>query len=121
MGKPITSKKRSERLSLAVFLIGLAILAIIDYWWPGILLVIGVSLGLRQLLQGRQHDMWLSLIIFFGAFILETFSIPWSILLPALFLLGGFYLIIKEFFINTEDEVEKEQDINKEIEEHEDE
>lgn len=121
MAKPITSKKRAERLSLAVFLIGLAILAVADYWWPGILLIVGLSLGLRQFLQGRRHDTILSVIIFLGAYILETFSIPWSILLPALFLLGAFYLIIKEFFINTETEVEKELDINKEIEEHENE
>lgn len=112
------SKRKAHALSFALFLIGLAILTYIKIWWPAIMLVIGIPLALRQYLLGRTYDMIISLIVFLGVFITVQFSIKWDILLPILFTIGGIYIFFREFFgPKNNQEIEKEQDINKEIEE----
>ena len=39
----MVSKARADQVSGGVFLIGLALLFMTGYWWPGILFVIGAS------------------------------------------------------------------------------
>ena len=48
------NSKRSEQISGGIFLIGIAVLALTRFWWPGILLVLGVTAIARGWLQGRQ-------------------------------------------------------------------
>jgi len=116
MAKQITSEKKAHSLSFALFLIGLAILTLTKYWWPGIMLAIGLPLAFRQYLLGRHYDMIISLFVFLGVFITVQFSISWEILLPILFTIGGIYIFIREFF-QPHPKAEEEEDLNKEIEE----
>lgn len=46
-------KEDADRVSGAVFLIGLGVIALINYWWPGIMFVIGASLIARGVVQGQ--------------------------------------------------------------------
>lgn len=48
------SKERSDQIFLGVFLIGLAILFLTSYWWPGIMFVIGVALLVRTYMEGKS-------------------------------------------------------------------
>lgn len=118
MAHPITSWKKAHTLSFLVFLAGLAILTFTKAWWPGIMLVIGLPIALRQYLMGRKYDMIISLIVFIGVFITVQFSIQWEVLLPVLFTLGGIYIFFREFLLVKISEPEKEEEINKEIEEN---
>ena len=114
----IASKKRAKAFSFALFLIGLAILSYLQAWWPGIMLVVGIPLSLRQYLLGRHYDMGVSLFVFIGVFITVQFDISWEILLPVLFALGGIYILFREFLESKEEPLsEEEEDINQEIEE----
>lgn len=118
MGHPLTSKKSAKACSLALFLIGLAILTYLDAWWPGIMLAIGIPLAMRQYLLGRYYDMYVSLFVFIGVFITVQFKISWQILLPVLFTLGGIYIFFREYVENKEaSEEEREEDLNEELEE----
>lgn len=118
MAKPIMSKRKAYSLSFALFLIGLAINTYFKYWWPGIMLTIGIPIALRQYLLGKKFDMAISLIVFLGVFITVQFNIQWEMVLPVLFTLGGLYVFFKEFFgPKDEDEEEEEEDKNNEIEE----
>ena len=120
MAKKYMSKKKAHVLTFALFLVGLGILTFINTWWPAIMLVIGIPLALRQYLLGKIYDMAISLLVFIGVFITVQFKIQWNILLPILFTLGGIYIFFKEFFGPKEEtEKEREEDINKEIEEEE--
>lgn len=115
---PITSKKKAHSLSTALFLIGLAILAYTEVWWPGIMLAVGLPLAFRQYLLGRTYDMLISLLVFVGTFITVQFDISWRLFLPILFTLGALYILFREFFgpdETTEDE--REELLNHEIEE----
>jgi hypothetical protein len=118
--RPITSRKKAQALSTALFLVGLASLIFIDVWWPGIMLIIGLPLALRQYLLGRNYDMMVTLFVFVGTFISVQFDISWRIFLPILFTLGALYILFREFLGPDEtSEEEKEEELNHEIEENE--
>jgi len=122
MAHPILSKRKSNSLSFVLFLAALALITYFKYWWPGIMLTIGIPLALKQYLLGKIFDMIVSLIVFLGVFITVQFSIQWEYVLPILFTLGGFYVFFREFFGPKEIEEEDiEEDRNKEIEEEEEE
>ena len=119
MSHPITSKKKAHALSTALFLIGLAVLIFTQDWWPGIMLAVGLSLGLRQYLLGRTYDMCITFLVFIGTFITVEFDISWRIFLPILFTVGAIYILCREFMTPEEPptEEEKEEDLQHEIEE----
>ena len=116
---PITSKKSAGALSSSLFLVGLATLIFTQAWWPGIMLIVGLPLALRQYLLGRNYDMLVTLVVFIGTFVTVQFDISWRIFLPILFTLGAIYIFFREFFGPDEtDEQEREEQLNHEIEEN---
>ena len=50
-----TSRGRTGNIYVAVWLIGLGILWLTDMWWPGILVLIGVSMLVRALVPGAAE------------------------------------------------------------------
>lgn len=118
MAHPKTSQKRAKSISAAFFLIGLAIVSYMQSWWPGIMLVVGIPLAIRQYLLGRHYDMLLTLFVFVGFFITAGFDISWEILLPVLFLTAGVYILVRELcnpYSTTEPE--DEESLAREIDE----
>lgn len=116
---PITSRKKAQALSTALFLVGLATLIFVDIWWPGIMLIIGLPLALRQYLLGRTYDTMVTLFVFVGTFVSVQFDISWRVFLPILFTLGALYILFREFLGPDETtEEEKEEELNHEIEEN---
>ncbi|KPK33492.1 MAG: hypothetical protein AMS24_00910 [Chlamydiae bacterium SM23_39] len=109
MAKQIISKKKAHALSTALFLVGLGIIAYFKYWWPGIMLAVGIPLALRQYLLGRIYDMTISLIVFLGVFVTVQFKITWDILLPVIFTIGGIYIFFREFFTNKKEPEEEDK------------
>ena len=85
------------------------------------MIVIGLPLALRQMLLGRYHDMIITLFVFVGFFIIAQFNISWKILIPILFIVAAIYILCKEWVETQNPPLEEiDEDINKEIEEHED-
>ncbi|MGD2170051.1 MAG: hypothetical protein PVI40_07420 [Chlamydiota bacterium] len=109
------SRRTASVISFALFLIGIGIITYTEYWWPGIMLVIGLPLAFKQYLTGRKYDMFISLFVFLGVFITVQFNIPWKYLLPTLFTVGGLYILFREFLMTAPSESEKEEDLNEEI------
>lgn len=108
MPKPLLSKKKAISISNGAALVGLGMLIYSNKWWPGVLLVFWVALVLRQSLTGRYYDAILSTIILVGLFLVAYIKINWSVLIPVLFVIGGIYLIFREFFYaddSLEDEI----------------
>lgn len=119
MAKPLMSKKKAHALSNGVFLICLAILFYTNLWWPGILLALWATIGLRQHLLGRRFDFIVTSIIFIGLFLVSVFKLEWNVLMPVLFLVGGLYLIVREYFFESDtngeeksEEILEDADIN---------
>ncbi|GAB5411592.1 MAG: hypothetical protein ChlgKO_07060 [Chlamydiales bacterium] len=117
MSKPITSKRRASSISTALFLLGLAYIFYTGVWWPNIMLVVGIPLAIRQYLNGRFHDMVVTLALFVGVYITTTVQVAWNLLLPILFAVGAVYILFREFLDSRgETEEEREEDLNIEIE-----
>lgn len=98
MSQPIMSKKKADAISNGAFLIALGILFYTNYWWPGILVAIWISIGLRQFLTGRIYDLCISTVILLGLFVITISNFEWAVLLPVLFIVGGIYIIFREYF-----------------------
>lgn len=114
MSKPLTSRLKADKISLAVFLVGLAILSYIDSWWPGLALVLGASLITKRLFEGKYYDAVLALVVFGGAFAAIQYNVSW---MTVIFLIAALFVLFRAFLNTSEDEIEEEEEVQKEIEE----
>jgi hypothetical protein len=84
---------RRERSGVAggLILVGIGVLLITGWWWPGIMVVIGVAVAAERWLSGRTREAILVLGIFLaipvGIAVLTSVDIPW-IWVIALVLIG---------------------------------
>lgn len=105
------SKKRASAISSALMLILLAINAFTGAWWPYIYITIGAPTACRQYLSGRIYESIQSLAIFGGLFLVSTYTVDWSIVLPIIFLLSALMILFREFcnpYAAKEPEVEED-------------
>ena len=98
MAKALLSKKKADAVSNGIFLACLGILFYTNTWWPGILLAVWALLASRQFLTGRRYDILISSVILLGLFLVALLRINWDMLLPILFVVGGLYIIFREYF-----------------------
>ncbi len=89
--------KRSNEVFGGTFLIGLALLFLLNWWWPGILYVIGIALIVRAVAQGRNWMgeraglISLAIGVFFTVIdLLKVFTFNWW---PLILILIGLYLL----------------------------
>lgn len=116
MANRIVSKKKAEAISNGALLISLGILFYTNAWWPGILLAIWLTLAIRQYLSGRTYDLLISSTILIGLFLISFFNVNWSLLMPILLVIGGIYIIFREyFFAGATDEEDKSEEIKDDI------
>lgn len=92
-------KKKADAFASGAFLIALGILIYTGDWWPGILLAIWALLAVKQFFTGRLYDLASSTLILVGLFLLSFLNIHWSLLMPILFVIGGLYIIFREYFL----------------------
>lgn len=116
MTQPILSRRKTEAIANGCFLIALGILFYTRAWWPGILLAIWVLLAVRQYFSGRYYDLFLSTVILVGLFVASFFKYDWSMIIPILFVVGGIYIIFREYFFSEDTNgEEKSQEIRDDI------
>lgn len=100
MSKFFQSDRPYNVAAAIVFVLITAIFAYMGVvsWLPALLLAIGFALTLRQILKGHRLDVIVCAIIFGGAFFSSFLDFFGRIFLPALFVLGGVYFILRQFF-----------------------
>lgn len=98
MAIPLMSKRKADAISNGIFFILLGILFYTNAWWPGILVAIGTTFALRQYLTGRIVDFFITLLILALVVLITFAGLSIYILMPVLFVLGGIYIIIREYF-----------------------
>ena len=78
------AERRSERTGLAgaLILIGIGILIITGWWWPGIMVVLGVAIAAERLVAGRYVEAVVALAIFLSIpvaiSLMTSIDIPWA-------------------------------------------
>lgn len=74
-----------------LILIGVGVLLVTGWWWPGIMVVIGVAMAAERLVSGRVRDALVVLGIFLaipvGISLMNSIDIPW-VWVMALVLIG---------------------------------
>lgn len=100
----MVSKERSAQISGAVFLIGLGAIALLDFWWPGIMFVIGVSLlagayvNSGSLNLSDPRNIGAGVVILIGLLGLADFNLPWGSIWPLALIGGGLVLLFGRNF-----------------------
>ncbi len=119
MTHPIASRKKAQTISLSLFLVALAIVSMTGKWWPGMMLVVGIPLAIKQYLLGKRYDVLITLLVFIGGFISVSEEFSWPVILPVLFTLGAIYVFCRDMIEGSSlTEEEQEEDLNEEIEEN---
>ena len=75
-------KQNADTISGGVLLIGLGVLFLFDWFWPGILLLIGVVSLVNQWIKGRFASGLTSLLVLGGLTIAFSFNFDWAIVFP---------------------------------------
>jgi hypothetical protein len=96
----------ASSISGGIFLISLGILIITDWWWPGIMLAIGLSGGAEQIFRGHTAR-GISTMAFFCAiplavWIVQETTIPWGIIGPMILIALGVIILVRAFLLREE-------------------
>lgn len=113
MSKPMPriSYAKATYWSFLLFLITLGVVSFMGAFWPGIILIVGIPLASRQFLVARYRDAIMTGVVFVGSYVTIVYDINWELFLPALFVLGAFYIFFNELTLySTETEIEVEED-----------
>jgi hypothetical protein len=99
-------KSMGDAISGGIFLISLGILLVTGWWWPGIMIALGLSSGAGLIFRGKIWQGILSLAFFcsipIGIWIIQETDISWT-LVGALILIGiGVIVLVKAFVLREE-------------------
>ena len=114
MAKPLVSKHKADKIALAIFLVGLAILSYTENWWPGLALVLGAAIFVKRLFAGKYYEAGLMLVVFGGVFAAVKYNISW---IAVLFIIAAIVALFQAFMNMPVDEIEEEEELEKELEE----
>ena len=99
-------KRMADAISGAIFLIGLGILIMTGWWWPGIMVVIGLSSGASLIFRDRVAAGISSLVFFCGFAVVVELVRETDIdgvVIGAMILVGiGVITLVKALFFREE-------------------
>ena len=99
-------KRKASAISGGIFLISLGVLLATGWWWPGIMIAIGLSGGAELIFRGKTAR-GIGTLVFFCAIpivvaIIQATQIPWGVVV-ALVLVGiGVITLVKAFYLREE-------------------
>lgn len=80
----MTTSRRT--MSGGIFLIGLGMLSLTGWWWPGILLVLGCAIAADRYVHGQTWQalgsLVLGLVVPLGIALTEQLNVPWHLVGP---------------------------------------
>jgi len=88
-------QKHTPSISGGIFLVGLGILVYTGWWWPGILLVIGLSSSAELILRGKYLSALVTFAFFAAIPLFVSADIPWRIVGPFILIAMGAAVIFK--------------------------
>ena len=95
-------KRMADGISGGIFLICLGVLIYTGWWWPGIMVAIGLSSGASLIFRGQIWRGILSFAFFIsipiGIWIINETEIPWTLVGPMILIGIGVVIIAKVLF-----------------------
>ncbi len=96
-------RRKASTISAGLFLISLGILIWTGWWWPGIMVAIGLSAGAEQIFRGQTARGVGTLGFFWGiaviVIIVQETEVPWTIVGPLALIGIGVIVLVKAFFL----------------------
>jgi hypothetical protein len=96
-------RRKASAISGGLFLISLGVLIWTGWWWPGIMVAIGLSGGAEQIFRGQTARGIGTLVLFWGialvVIIVQTTAVPWSIVGPLILIGIGVIILVKAFYL----------------------
>ena len=96
-------RRKASAISAGLFLISLGILIWTGWWWPGIMVAIGLSAGAEQIFRGQTARGIGTLAFFWGialvVIIVQETAVPWTIVGPLVLIGIGVIVLVKAFFL----------------------
>ena len=97
-------QRKASAIWLGIFLIGLAVLIYTGWWWPGIMVVLGLAGCAALIFRGKTLEGIGTLALFWGiaaiAIIVQETEVPWAIVGPLVLIGIGVIVLVKAFFLS---------------------
>lgn len=94
------NRERSrDNITAGLLLIGLGVLAFTGWWWPGIMVVLGIAIGAGLVFRGRYLQGLVIAAICFAIPLLTEADIPWGIFGPMVLIGLGVVVLVKAFYL----------------------
>ena len=90
-------KGKADAIGGAIFFVGLGILLLTGWWWPGIIVVIGLSSLVTSLLAGKKRDAMFAVVIFGIIIVLSFTNISLSVIIALLAIGIGIWIFMHAF------------------------
>lgn len=96
-------QRQASGISGGIFLISLGILIITGWWWPGIMIALGLSGGAELIFRGRIVK-GIGTLAFFCAipiavWVIQRTEVPWTLVGPMILIGLGVILLVKAVFL----------------------
>ena len=100
------NKRMASGISAGIFLISLGVLLVTRWWWPGIMVAIGLSSGAALIFRGKTWQGIFSLVFFCGigvaVEILRATDVS-GVVIGAFILIGiGVIVLVKAFVLRDD-------------------
>lgn len=86
-------------LTGGLLLIGIGVLLLTGWWWPGIMVVLGIAIGSGLVFRGRYREGAVVAAIFFAIPLLTEANLPWHIFGPMVLIGVGLVVLLKAFIL----------------------
>ncbi len=96
-GVEVDKQRVGGAITGGLILVGLGLLAMTGWWWPGIMIVLGVAVGSGLLLRGRYMAAAITSGVFFGIPILTKANVQWHVFGPMILIGLGASILVKAF------------------------
>ena len=95
MGK----QRARDGITGGLLLVGIGVLLLTGWWWPGIMVVLGIAIGAGLVFRGRYLAGLVAAAIFFAIPLLTATEIPWAIFGPMVLIGIGVVALVKAFVL----------------------
>ena len=96
-------RRKASGISLGIFIISLGVLIFTGWWWPGILVALGLAFGAELIFRGQTTRGIGTLVVFWGialvVVVVQAVVVPWGIVAPLILVGLGVIILVKAFFL----------------------
>ena len=97
------NRERSRNgITGSLLLVGIGVLLLTGWWWPGIMVVLGIAIGAGLVFRGRYLAGLVMAAIFFAIPLLTQTDILWNVFAPMVLIGVGAVVLAKAFVLREE-------------------